>query len=193
MISEERLKRIHLQVLCQSLFAVDCLAFGGCKCPCDNCISLIAASAVALLLERYNMLYIYSPQFDSGGKVRITRLCLLNRQIAAAVKLSIWPISRRWALPSKLIICMSWMRNKCSWLQYPCLQAFASKTFKWVSLFVNASWEGQLQLQMWVEVYEQVITALFFFEAIMIALLAIKRSFAAILVSAFQTLDTHSG
>lgn len=37
-------------------------------------------------------------------------------------------------------------------------------------------------LQMWVDVYEQVITALFFFEAIMIALLAIKRSFAAILV-----------
>ena len=36
---------------------------------------------------------------------------------------------------------------------------------------------------MWVEVYEQVITALFFFEAIMVALLAIKRSYAAILVS----------
>lgn len=39
---------------------------------------------------------------------------------------------------------------------------------------------------MWLEVYEQVITALFFFEAIMIALLAIKKSWAAILVS-FQT------
>lgn len=37
-------------------------------------------------------------------------------------------------------------------------------------------------LQVWGEVYEQVITALFFFEVIMIALLAIKKSFAAILV-----------
>ena len=38
-------------------------------------------------------------------------------------------------------------------------------------------------MQLWAEVYEQIITALFFFEIIMIALLAIKKSFAAILVS----------
>jgi len=37
-------------------------------------------------------------------------------------------------------------------------------------------------LQVWAEVYEQIITGLFFLEIIMIALLAIKKSFAAILV-----------
>ena len=36
---------------------------------------------------------------------------------------------------------------------------------------------------MWAEIYEQVICALFFFEAIMVVLLAIKKSYSAILVS----------
>lgn len=38
---------------------------------------------------------------------------------------------------------------------------------------------------MFVEVYEQIISAVFFFEVVMIALLAIKKSFAAILVRPF--------
>ena len=39
-----------------------------------------------------------------------------------------------------------------------------------------------LFLQIFLEVYGQILTAMFFFEIVMIALLAIKRSFAAILV-----------
>ena len=37
-------------------------------------------------------------------------------------------------------------------------------------------------LQLWSEAFSQIITALFFLEVMMIALLAIKKSFAAILV-----------
>ena len=45
-------------------------------------------------------------------------------------------------------------------------------------------------LQMWAEIYEQVICALFFFEAIMVVLLAIKKSYSAILVSRSCSIHT---
>ena len=48
-------------------------------------------------------------------------------------------------------------------------------------------------MQLWAEVYEQIIAALFFFEIIMIALLAIKKSFAAILVRTLPSISFYCG
>lgn len=44
------------------------------------------AFAVALLLERYNMLYIFTPQFDSGGKARTSSIVLPAQYLAAITK-----------------------------------------------------------------------------------------------------------
>jgi hypothetical protein len=144
--------------------------------------------AVALLIERYNMLYIYTPQFDSGGKVSSFSASLL---ISHWDSCCVYKASHFVQEPCAALLNGPWHAlhlcnladfMTCGFKDMCCVGCYLSAPeleIWWVGCFLQRG----LLVQLWAEVYQQVIAALFFFQIIMIALLAIKKSFAAILVN----------